>query len=236
MEAEVEDLKKPNYEVREQLAAVEKRQSDVTRDYDSLMTELEPLHAELQSRKDTNLEERKARIEESEQVILIAWEDTKKVAAVLPIVLSFSVVEVVGVAIFFASLTVIDIIQSAKVPSPLVVLTADPFFPRKDFALVKGQGSSSPYVVSELTLVATVSFHHPPLLDEQEIEAVLCQLWTINLVPESSTDPRSTHDKARVRQLSEMGLSPQWIMDMGRGKLSVNKKKSSLYLKKFFKK
>ncbi|KAJ8550208.1 hypothetical protein K7X08_034134 [Anisodus acutangulus] len=108
------------------------------------------------------------------------------VAAVLPIVLSFSVIEVIGVDIFFASLTVIDIIQSAKVHSHLVVLTADPFFPRKDFALVKGQGSSSPYVVSELTLVAMVSFHHPPLLDEQETEAVLYQLWTINLVRKRS--------------------------------------------------
>ncbi|KAJ8552660.1 hypothetical protein K7X08_020053 [Anisodus acutangulus] len=104
------------------------------------------------------------------------------------------------------------------------------------FRFGEGAGSSSPYVVSELTLVATVSFHHPPLLDEQETEAVLCQLWTINLVLKSSTDPRSTHDKAHVRQLSELGLSPQWIMLMGRGKLSVNKKKSSLNLKKFFKK
>lgn len=66
---------------QEQLAAVEKRQSDVTRDYDSLMTELEPLHAELQSLKDTNLEEQKARIEESEQAALKAWEDTKKAVA-----------------------------------------------------------------------------------------------------------------------------------------------------------
>lgn len=71
---------------------------------------------------------------------------------------------------------------------------------------MKGQGSSSPYVVSELTLVATVSFHQPPLLDEQETEAVLCQLWTINPVPESSTDPRSTHDKARVRRAKRAGV------------------------------
>ncbi|KAJ8534187.1 hypothetical protein K7X08_007511 [Anisodus acutangulus] len=67
--------------VAEQLPAVEKRQSDVTRDYDSLMTELEPLHAELQRQKDTNLEEQKARIEESEQAALKAWEDTKKAVA-----------------------------------------------------------------------------------------------------------------------------------------------------------
>jgi len=49
-------------------------------------------------------------------------------------------------------------------------------------SLVKWQGSRSPCVVSELTLVAAMSFHL--LLDEQETEAVLCQLWTINLAPE----------------------------------------------------
>lgn len=43
------------------------------------MTELEPLHAELQSPKDTK--EQKARIEESEQAALKAWEDTKKAVA-----------------------------------------------------------------------------------------------------------------------------------------------------------
>lgn len=43
------------------------------------MTELEPLHAELQSLKDTK--EQKARIEESEQAALKAWEDTKKAVA-----------------------------------------------------------------------------------------------------------------------------------------------------------
>ena len=64
MEAELRILKSQIMKFQEQLAAVEKRQSDVTRDYDSLMTELEPLHAELQSLKDTNLEEQKARIEE----------------------------------------------------------------------------------------------------------------------------------------------------------------------------
>ncbi|KAK7269436.1 hypothetical protein RIF29_22162 [Crotalaria pallida] len=45
----------------------EERRSDLTRDYDSLMTELEPLHAKLQSLKDSNLEEQKAMVEESKQ-------------------------------------------------------------------------------------------------------------------------------------------------------------------------
>lgn len=63
------------------MAAVEKRRSDLTRDYDSLMTELEPLHAKLQSLKDSNLEEQKARVEESEQAAIRAWEDIKKAVA-----------------------------------------------------------------------------------------------------------------------------------------------------------
>ncbi|KAK7234348.1 hypothetical protein RIF29_46997 [Crotalaria pallida] len=49
MEAEAENKSKGKDQIprlQEQLAAVE---SDLTRDYDSLMTELEPLHAKLQS-------------------------------------------------------------------------------------------------------------------------------------------------------------------------------------------
>ncbi|VFQ93857.1 unnamed protein product [Cuscuta campestris] len=62
--------------LQEQLAAVEKRRSDLTRDYDSLMAELEPLHAKLKSLKDSNLEEQKARVEESEQAAIRAWEES----------------------------------------------------------------------------------------------------------------------------------------------------------------
>ncbi|GKV53030.1 hypothetical protein SLEP1_g59579 [Rubroshorea leprosula] len=80
MERKKQSVKKKNRIPREgRNSSVEKRQSDVTRDYDSLMTELEPLHAELQSLKDTK--EQKARIEESEQAALKAWEDTKKAVA-----------------------------------------------------------------------------------------------------------------------------------------------------------
>ena len=84
MEAEAENQSKGKDQIprlQEQLAAVEKRRSDLTRDYDSLMTELEPLHAKLQSLKDSNLEEQKARVEESEQAAIRAWEDIKKAVA-----------------------------------------------------------------------------------------------------------------------------------------------------------
>ena len=81
MEAEAENQSKGKDQIprlQEQLAAVEKRRSDLTRDYDSLMTELEP---KLQSLKDSNLEEQKARVEESEQAAIRAWEDIKKAVA-----------------------------------------------------------------------------------------------------------------------------------------------------------
>lgn len=84
MGAEAENQSKGKDQIprlQEQLAAVEKRRSDLTRDYDSLMTELEPLHAKLQSLKDSNLEEQKARVEESEQAAIRAWEDIKKAVA-----------------------------------------------------------------------------------------------------------------------------------------------------------
>ena len=42
------------------------------------MTEYESLHAEHQSLKDTNLEEQKASMKESEQPVLEVWEDIKK--------------------------------------------------------------------------------------------------------------------------------------------------------------
>lgn len=45
------------------------------------MTEVEPLHTKLQSLKDSNLEEQKARVEESEQVAIRAWEDIQKAVA-----------------------------------------------------------------------------------------------------------------------------------------------------------
>lgn len=44
------------------------------------MTELEPLHAELQSLKDANLEEQKAGVEESEQAAVRAWEALREKA------------------------------------------------------------------------------------------------------------------------------------------------------------
>lgn len=55
--------------LQEQLAAVEKRRSDLTRDYDSLMAELEP----------TSESERfqlGGRVEESEQAAIRAWEES----------------------------------------------------------------------------------------------------------------------------------------------------------------
>lgn len=62
--SEVENLKTQIAKLQEKLGAAEKRKDDMIEEYESLMNELQPLGAELQSLKEADLMEEKPKLEQ----------------------------------------------------------------------------------------------------------------------------------------------------------------------------